>query len=113
MKIIKNMSLPVRKLILISVIGVNAILLYDIPYLNVFLNIPMMVFIVWLVAVLIFNLSSKFLIYSMFVLFMYCMVLLLMNFEPEAQKWGDFTFFILIIALLKFYLENRKVIINT
>lgn len=104
----KKINIPIRKVILLVIMGVLILMFSDIPYLNLLANTQVLFFIVWLLAVFTLNLSSKTMLFSFFTLLFYCLILLLLGQNREVQAWGDYAFPILILTLVKYYWENRK-----
>lgn len=104
----KVIHIPIRKIILLAVIGVIILMFSDIPYFNLLANTQLLFFAIWVLAVFSLNLNSRTMVLTFFVLLFYCLILLLLNEEKEAQAWGDWSFPVLVITLTKFYWENRK-----
>ena len=104
----KSINVSVRKLILLAIIGVIVLMFSDIPYFNLFANTQTLFFAVWLIAVFVLKFDSKITLISFFTVLLYCLILILLGQEREAQVWGNWSFPILIITLMKYYWENRK-----
>ena len=104
----QNISISIRKLILLAITGVVILMFSDIPYLNLLTNTQALFFVIWLAGVFIFNLNSKTMILSFFTILFYSLILLLLGQNKEAQGWGDWSFPVLVIALIKYFVENRK-----
>lgn len=103
-----KISVSIRKLILLAVTGVLILMFSDIPYFNLLANTQALFFAIWLMAVFVLGLSSRTMLLSFFIVLLYCLILLLLGQDKEAQAWGDWSFPILVVTLMKYYWENRK-----
>lgn len=106
-------DISVRKIILVAITGSLVLMLSEIPYLNLLVGTQTLYFMVFILTLFVFNLNSKFILITFFSLLLYCLILILIGQTKEAQVWGDYSFPVLIIALIKYYLENRKEIVSS
>lgn len=105
---LKLKGVPIRKLLILSITGIIVLMLSDIPYVNLLITTQLLLFIIWFLAFIVFNFNSKITIFSFFTVLLYSLILFLVNRENEAQDWGTYSFPILVLGLVKFFLEQRK-----
>jgi hypothetical protein len=67
---------------------------------------------VWLVFLFVFNFRAKPIFLTSYFVLIYCLFLTIAGQEKEAQAWGDYSFFIILIGVIKYLLEFKKEQIN-
>lgn len=103
----KFINIPLNKIILITIIGVVAMLLSEIPYIRLFATTPSLFFVIWLTVVYLLNCNSKIMLISFFSVLFYSLILILIGHENDAEIWGDWSFLVLLFALGKNLFEYK------
>ena len=90
-----------NKLILLMVFLFTLFFLSSLPYFNLFLNKTTAIFIVWVLAVFLLNLSGRFSIKVALILLCFCPLLLITQRPGLAKETGDLVYGLLLIGVIQ------------